>query len=418
MTLETLYKRTKKGDIQQWSVSSYDYNVPGVQDAGAAVVKHSGRFGGKLTPHEEKITKGKNIGKANETTPYEQAQTQALSDWNKKHDEGYKSLENLGIEVHETDEGLVYLVDSLSAAYKEANLEKALDKVLPQFNTDASGELKPQLAPTKPWKHGAKKNKYPKIVDYKKDGLRSHMVMTPEETYVLSRSGKRYDTMYRLTNVLDAVFPKHLRTQKTIIDGELYKHGMLLEEINEAVKKESENTWQIEFHAFDLPLVDEEQEVRSAMTEQLVNSMIDNPLFVFCEYTLVYDDDQMLELHDKVTKEDNYEGLMSKDPEGTYCPGQRNSDWEKVKMFDETEFIIVGYKLGQRGSQDLNFICLCNDGKDTFEAPMNGTIGLKARLYEKIDELIGKDLTVKHFGYSKYNIPNLPKGKAIREPGT
>lgn len=46
---------------------------------------------------------------------------------------------------------------------------------------------------------------------------------------------------------------------------------------------------------------------------------------------------------------------------------------------------------------------------------MNGSIESKQELYDKIDSLIGQDLTCKFFGYTPYGIPNLAKGKAFRE---
>jgi ATP-dependent DNA ligase len=111
--------------------------------------------------------------------------------------------------------------------------------------------------------------------------------------------------------------------------------------------------------------------------------------------------------------EQGYEGAMLKDPNGTYQYGQRSSFWNKVKMFDDAEFLVIGYELGQRGVQDLIFVC--KHGPHTFNAQMNGSLASKQVLYDKIDTLIGKRLTVKYFGLSKYGVPNLPKGKCFRD---
>ena len=90
---ETLYKRTKTAAIQYWKIS-----VEAESDSVSVVTKESGQLG-TLNPvkHQEIITEGKNIGRSNETSPYEQACSEADSDWKKKHDEGYKSLKDLGI---------------------------------------------------------------------------------------------------------------------------------------------------------------------------------------------------------------------------------------------------------------------------------------------------------------------------------
>lgn len=414
MQLETLYKRTKTGSIQQWTIEVHNYGT------GALIVKQAGQLGGKLTMHEEDVKVGKNIGKKNETTPYEQALSQAQSDWKKKHDEGYKSLNELGItpdpDPKHEQRGLPRYFWTGSTTGSDL-LEDILEVALPKFNTDASGNLKPMLAPTKPWSHGHKKNKYPMLAEVKYDGLRCTAVLTPTETKILSRSGKEYPIMYRIVNQLDAYYPKTDRPDIMILDGELYYHGLLLEEINEAVKAESENTHLIQLVCYDVPTMGNlEQVIRGRVLRSMIDSM-NTPLITYSESFTVNSDDEVQQLHDDMANL-GYEGLILKDPEGFYEPGQRSNFWKKVKMFDETEFMIVGHKLGIRGAQDLAFICQCNDGKDTFDAPMNGSVALKKRIVDSIDTYMGKDLTVKHFGYSKYNIPNLPKGKAIREPGS
>ncbi len=93
---ETLYKRTKTGAIQYYAISVT------LQDnwRGAQIIKESGQLNtDNPIIHVEKINAGKNIGKVNETTPEQQAELQAESDWKKKKDEGYKSLIDLGITI-------------------------------------------------------------------------------------------------------------------------------------------------------------------------------------------------------------------------------------------------------------------------------------------------------------------------------
>ena len=94
-TLDTLYKRSKTGKILYYSISTQLCSDRGIY---SEIVKESGEL---LTKnpiiHKEVIKMGKNIGKANETTPEEQADLQMMSDWLKKKDEGYKSLKDLDI---------------------------------------------------------------------------------------------------------------------------------------------------------------------------------------------------------------------------------------------------------------------------------------------------------------------------------
>jgi len=71
MNKVTLYQKNTSGKTKQWSVE--------VIDNGDHSVMHveSGQVGGKLAPHDTIIDKGKNEGKANETTPYTQAVLEA-----------------------------------------------------------------------------------------------------------------------------------------------------------------------------------------------------------------------------------------------------------------------------------------------------------------------------------------------------
>jgi DNA ligase-1 len=408
MNLDPLYKRTKTGAIQYWKI-----RVETSDTGGGEIIKESGQYGttSPLT-HREVVEKGKQ-----KRTAKEQALSQAQSDWKKKRDEGYKTLTDLNIQPLKND-GYCW-TRKLGSNDKEVpyygTLADVLDQAMPQFNTDASGNVKPMLAPTKPWKHGDKKNKYPRTIEPKLDGVRSTIVINKNGLQgtieVLSRSGKPYSNM---THLVDGIKESILEFSEgtTILDGELYYHGWLLEEINQAVKKYNpETTPLIQFWMYDVPLYGGDQTERNAEVLRYWN-VLDPKKFKALSGIKVENDDEVLKLHDHWAG-DGYEGAMLKDMEGVYEQGQRSRYWTKVKMFDDTEFEIVGHTLGQRGVEDLMFVCKCEGG--TFEAKMKGSTATKQLLFDRIDTLIGKQLTVKHFGYSKYNIPNLPIGKAIRE---
>lgn len=356
---------------------------------------HSGQLDGVVTDHK-KTAISKNVGKSNETTPEEQAISDALSDYRSKLDEGYKSLSSLGIDEKKLKHPLI----------------KVLEERLPKFNSDASGNVKPMLAPSKPWKAGDKKNKYPKIMEPKLDGLRSTVLIQENNVVVLSRSGKPYPTLGHIEKaIMAANLPAGI-----ILDGEIYKHGWGLQEINRAVKKYRKGiTEQLEFWVYDLASSKELQEVRSNEVRAYVQA-VGAPL-LFATSIGVKSDKDVQTMHDTYVK-NGYEGGMLKDLDGTYQPGQRSSFWQKVKMFDDDEYKIVGYELGERGVEDLMFVCESPKGstsEPTFKAKMKGSRETKYELFVDMQNLIGKQLTVKHFGFTEYGIPNLPTGKAIRD---
>ncbi|HEY4062319.1 MAG TPA: hypothetical protein VGM30_10485 [Puia sp.] len=406
MSLETLYKRTKAGGIQYWEIKV----TP--EGNNAWITKTSGKFDTKSPlVHEQFIEEGKNIGKANETTSYQQAELQARSDWNKKRDEGYKDLAGLGIK----SVGLGYI--TVNDGKTVRSLEKVLEEAVPKFNSDASGNVKPMKAPTVPWKLGQKIS-YPQRLETKFDGVRATLVI-PEDwgnMQFLSSSGKEYTSLFHIKlEVLAALRASRWTIDQypIVLDGEIYRHGMTLEEINEAVKKLRAETVTLEFRMYDLPLHTGSQTERSAETARIV-SLIDSN-FVSAVDGVVVNSDADVKRHHDIWVQFGYEGAMLKDPNGLYQQGQRSSYWRKVKEFDDTEFEITGYKLGQRGVEDLIFTCQCPGG--SFDVKMSGSRESKQKIYEEIQagKTEGRLLTVKHFGYTKYDIPNLPTGKALRD---
>jgi ATP-dependent DNA ligase len=408
MELPILYKRAKTGAIQFWKVWTN----------GPKVIKQSGKLGTSNPIEHRELCIGKNIGKSNETSPEQQAELQAKSDWTRKHDEGYKTLENVGI---------LSFSDGYSLSINEERrpLAEILDKVLTEFNTDASGNVKPMLAPTKCWVFGNPKNRYPVLAEYKLNGVRATIVLDwkrigPDmdvSVQILSRTGKPYDTLSHIADILKEAMQDHWDSeyeQTLILDGEVYKHGWLLEEISEAVKKYRPGiTEELEFWIYDLPLSKENQKARTNKLLEIVSKInhikISRPIEI-----PLYNDQEVQDHHDQAVSA-GYEGLMLKAPDGTYEQGVRSRYWTKVKMFDETEFKIIGYTLGQRGIEDLMFICAAPGGP--FEVKLSGSTAFKQQIWDEYIEPgihIGKNFTVKHFGYTKYKIPYIPTGKGIR----
>lgn len=86
----TLFKTDSKGKTREWNISVIDNGTT------ADKVVYAGIQGGKMVETITTITEGKNIGKTNETTPYQQAVSEAESDINTKRKKGYvEDLTNL-----------------------------------------------------------------------------------------------------------------------------------------------------------------------------------------------------------------------------------------------------------------------------------------------------------------------------------
>lgn len=395
MILDTLYKRTKTTAIQYWKIDV----LPATD--GAIIVKEVGQLGtSNPIVHRESVTKGKNIGKANETSPSQQAMLQAESDWKRKKDEGYKSLIDLGYDV----------VGAKGGEQTSEALYKILDKLLPQFNTDASGNVKPMLA--KDWDGGKKVKKYPVYGQPKLDGVRCLMVVERDGDGIaitfLSRSGKEYTTLGHIDTNIREKGQIFWDAGKTILDGEIYSDELTFQEIIEAVKKQRPQSLKLKFRAYDI-VNENTQEQRLKDVKELVEKIGSEHIILVKTYTLENQLD-VESMHDVLVKEGN-EGLMVRIPTGKYAQGQRSSDLLKVKQFDETEFKFISF---ERGAREEDLIAVCTDGIHEFKAKMVGNKQQKEKLWLDCAKLSGKQITIKHFGYTDDNIPRFPIGKAFR----
>lgn len=399
-TFPTLYKRTKTGAIQQWHIQVRTSDML----EGAQIKKTAGQLGGKQTEHIEPIHEGKQ-----KRTAYEQANLQAESDWKKKQDEGYKTKESLGItEVMSTD-GWLYLLNGkpiLNETGSPSSLEVTLDKALPQFNTDASGNAKPMLAKTVNWD----KVKYPCLIQPKLDGVRCLMVadFTEEEPIsFLSRSGKTYFTLNHISKYVTVCVNKV--PINFILDGEIYSEELTFQEIVAAVKKQRPESLKLKFRAYDV--VNESEQNQRWIDTVAIVELLDCPFIQLVPTLTVYKKEKIKEHHDNWVSE-GYEGAMIRHLDGTYGQGQRSSDLLKVKEFDDSEFLCVGLGTGQR-EEDVLVCCETAEGR-AFNAKLTGTREYKAELVKNWDNK-HKFVTIKHFGWTDEGLPRFPIGKAFRD---
>lgn len=397
---DILYKRTKTGSIQQYII--YVDESSKTTDGNPVIVKETGKLGGKLTVHTETIFEGKNISKTNETTPDQQAFLQADSDWKRKKDEGYKSLIDLGYDV----------IGARAGEQPSENMYKILDKVLPQFNTDSNGNVKPMLATDL---SKIKKIEYPVFLQPKLDGVRCLMIVRfnvgiEKPIMFLSRSGKEYTTLDHISkDIGNYCFTKGEMPIEFILDGEIYSDELTFQEITQAVKKQQPKSLKLKFRAYDI-VNDAPQHARKDMVFDLVKRINSSNIIPVLTITASTKDDVKYH-HDKWVQE-GYEGAMIRLYNGKYAQGQRSRDLIKVKEFDENEFEFLRFEKGLR-DEDLIAVCKTSTGKE-FKAKMTGNKQHKQNLFENESQLVGCPLTVKYFGYTDEGSIRFPIGKIFR----
>jgi ATP-dependent DNA ligase len=372
----TLYGKDKCGKVKEWNIKVEKY------DNYSIIFCTYGLLEGKKTECRIKIEAGKNIGKKNETTHFEQAILNAKSKWTKKKEDGYTET-------------------------KEANVQ-------------TSQQLLPMLA--QDYKKHGKNVKYPMFVQPKLDGYR--MIYDNKSKRCYTRTGKEYNTGLYNTELF-----RELEEIEGVLDGELYVHdkefnfeqyGILRKQkiTSEIDKKRIEK---IEYHVYDI--IDEKMtfEERNKRLQELVKGK--GKIKIVDTYTCGSESE--LEKYHEDFLEKGYEGTMIRSREGKYLCKFRSVDLLKYKNFDDNEFKIVDYTYeADTTGKDANLIVwICETvGGLRFNVQSKGTREERRELYENAGDYIGKKLWVQHCGMTIDGIPRFPKTyrngrEAIREGG-
>lgn len=255
-----------------------------------------------------------------------------------------------------------------------------------------------------------------KALFYYKDG----------EIHTASRGGEDYDCS---TN--------HLRSNSTllnffqnypnvILDGELFKRGKSLQQISGAARLEKnayDCDW-LEYWIYDCYFLDN-PEMTAIDRYMFLLQMTGLPLYSGVEddgkdmpiKILVHDSVEgwtsMLLEHNKYVSE-GFEGACITDPTKPYKPGSRGNQLIKIKQYKSEDFLVIGYELGLRGSEDMVFICELEDGR-TFKAMPTGDRETKAEYVENFEtKYQGHKVECTFFNYSDEGKPTQPKARIFR----
>jgi len=348
-----MYGITKTRAVNQWQVSVFAN-----EDGTAVLRKKYGKVGGKIQEVDRTIYNGKNIGKTNETTPVEQAISEAQSAVNKKYDSNHEYFQ--------------------------------MDP-----DTHIPRKLLPQLC------KGAKKGKinWPAYLGKKLNGLCCLTEkQTEEEIIYHSRGGKRFNALIHLTPLLMPVM-----SVKDILHGELYKHGWSLQKIGSYAKKLKEDGHLLEYWIYDFALVGPNQQERFEMLKNIISPDF-MPTIRILEHVIVKSYEEAKVYHDQWVQE-GFEGGVLRNMDGTYMFEFNNDELEKVKEYEDAEFVIVGYKEGVGLEEGcIIFRCATEEGKE-FDVRPTGTRDDRKEWYKNGDYFIGKDMTVKFAELSDDGIP-------------
>ena len=362
----TIYMQAKDGKVKQWEIWATEFPGLGLNLTIASVTTRYGIVGGNFQTNERRITEGKNVGRSNETTPYEQACLEAESKWKKKVDKGY--------------------VEDISGK-SDVRLP-----MLAQKFTKVKHHIQ-----------------YPALCQPKLNGVRcfAKKVSNTGMDYS-SRKGKSFnDTLGHLTpHLLPSMYVGE------IFDGEIYVHGWTFQQIIRAVKKHRKESLELEYHVYDVADETIENDKRIWQIKSILRWDVNTPV-IPVGTDIAMSENDVYTYHDKYVQE-GYEGVMIRNYAGMYVFNHRSLDLQKYKEFIDEEFEIVSVKDGE-GLEEGCAIFEVENAENRFWVRPRGSRKLRRKWLDDIENIIGKELTVRYQCLSEDGIPIFPVGICIRD---
>lgn len=348
MTLPQLFKQTKTGAIQSYEVST----------SGDTITVTQGQVDGKKQSYTT-ICTPKNVGKSNETTPEQQAELEAKAKWQSKLDSGYTQ--------------------------------------------DSSGIISIKLPmKVKVYQDQTKNVKFPCISTPKLNGVNAMYTKVGDTLRLTSRGGLDYPAIPHLE-------PQILEIMDSLdidcIAGELYIHGMHLQDITSLVKKTKPKSSDLEFHVFDLPNLNSQYVIRNALIQEFDYSHVKSISSTVCNS------------HDEIDVafnsaiESEFEGTVIYNLSGIYEYNVRSSNVFKYKKAQDAEFLVIGYTIDKNNHPILE--CKTNEG-NIFKVKPKGTSAERTTILNNINSYLNQWYTIEFEVYSKDMIPLKPVGIGLR----
>lgn len=373
MKLPDLFGKASSGKIKLWRGEVVDNG-----DGTFSIFVDHGMKGGKLQCDEKIITEGKNIGRSNETTPYEQAVSELKSAWTKKKDELYV-------------EDMADIVDNTSGFF--------LPMLAHKF-TEQSAKIDFKAA----------------VLQFKYDGFCALAKKENGVVYLWSRQGKLLEVPTEIKAELTLTLKEGETTH-----GELYNYGWGFQRLASAIKKRNVDTPKLQYYIYDTPILGKTYKERFIDRWSIVPSILSPDLtlvpgttrLVLAPTQIVTDPETIPEIM-AMSLGLGYEGLMIRNLNSYYTFKSRSTSLLKIKEFLDAEFEIIGGKEGTgRESGTVVFKCVTDAGVE-FDVRPRGTVEERSIMFDNLDSYIGKKLTVRYQNMSDEGSLRFPVGLHVR----
>jgi len=277
------------------------------------------------------------------------------------------------------------------------------------------------------WQDHKNKLKFPYFIQPKLNGVRGLYYQGQMQSRGLGEEeGKlwNYPVIQHIIDDLRKIVPDNY-----LLDGELYLHGLSLQQINSAIAVKrlapSTKSSSIQYHVFDiidttslhLPFM-ERARILDTLREKLV---IYQARSVAVVPTTLIDREGLDNTLYATLRSQGYEGIMYRDPSAPYgfaeeCTNKENR-WRyllKRKGWEDEEFEILAFELttGEKGNQGFQLTAQTKNGR-TFN--VGSGLSHAEQLYYAEHQPIGQLVKVRFEMLSDTGIPLKPTIEAILE---
>jgi len=366
-----LYSRDSNGGVRVWWM----------ERSGDKYRTNSGIQDGQIVTSEWKLCEGKNLGKANATTPAAQADAEVKARYKKQLKSGYFK------DIADIDQ-VQFFQPMLAQDFKKMGKKKLPDLMAVQ----------------------------PKL-----DGMRN----LGQAIGSFSRTGEKFVTAPHIEAALAPIFEKYPDQQITF-DGEFYNHEYKadFDSLASAIRKQKPTQEEmetsidvIEYHIYDIhfgnepdmPFVKRHTILRSLFHEF---GLMDHPKLKLVETSFVKTQEELDSLYEKYLEE-GYEGQMIRDANSVY-ENKRTWSLMKRKEFFSAEWILKRVEEGRgnwAGKARKGYF-EHTDGTE-FKADIVGTRERCQYIFENQEEFIGKPTTIVYQSFTPRGVPRFGKVKEL-----
>lgn len=272
------------------------------------------------------------------------------------------------------------------------------------------------------------------VVQPKLDGVRVVAWWAGGTVKLATRNGNDVPGFAEVRSAVETVL-KQPENLGLVLDGEMYEHGVLFEELVSRFRHGSH----LRFHVFDVydrarPQLDAGERIMRVLPDLFPGSISSGPVSRVPSTSMrLQDCDELAGIAEKY-RDEGYEGVIVRPLRNSpYEPGKRSKNLFKLKPFLTDEFPIVGVAEA-RGQDAGTAVFVCSSSHESHESHETSTgqgtpptfrVRLRASRERRRElfavfqrqprRLLGKLLTVRYQEMTAAGVPRFPVGIAIRD---